>query len=226
MKILAAVICCDYKKASLNECLNSIKEAGITDVLLNYEGEKLPTELEGSLFNHIQLWSASGAGLYERKYDQDQAARLSRICIARNMCLDFAQSGGFDWILFVDSDVLIPQNAMELFTDTKPYQIRSGIVPGRGVHSHVFYIFHLKEQYQDGWLKAGHFTCGFMAIKKEVFWKLRFRWGEPVNGGPVASEDPLFGDDAKNILNVEWYGFRGTVARHVGELKNDEVSQF
>ena len=37
-RILAAVICCEYKSYSLEQCLNAIKEAGF-DCALNYEGK-------------------------------------------------------------------------------------------------------------------------------------------------------------------------------------------
>jgi hypothetical protein len=76
------------------------------------------------------------------------------------------------------------------------------------------------------WQKADYFTCGFMAIHKSVFTKLRFRWGQPIYGEQIASEDPLFGSDARTILNQFWWGNLQLKAEHIGELKHGETSQF
>jgi hypothetical protein len=142
------------------------------------------------------------------------------------MCLDFAQQGGFDWILFVDSDVMIPSNTKEkLFNCKVDFKIRSGIVPGRGVHSSATYMFYPNVTLGE-WQCADYFTCGFMAISKDVFWRLRFRWGLPIKGGDICSEDPLFGDDARQILGETWWGNLELKAQHWGDLKEGQTSQF
>ena len=222
MKILTAIICCDYKSYSLNQCIESVRKAGFEDILLNYEG----ILLDSYPVSYTQEWIVSGSGFDEsRKFDQDQEFRLSRITIARNMCLEFAQLKGYDWILFVDSDVLIPVDTKAILFEDKSYKIRSGIVPGRGIHSQAKYMFYPHE-IEGHWQRADYFTCGFMAIHKSVFTKLRFRWGEPIYGGEVASEDPLFGSDARTILKEFWWGNLLLKAEHIGELKHGETSQF
>jgi hypothetical protein len=222
MNILVAVIACAYKDYSLEACIEAIRIAGFDQILLNYEGE-LNRDYD---IQYRQEWKCSGAGFVDRKYDQDQHARLPRIVIARNMCLDFAQSGGYDWILFVDSDVLIPGDTKEkLFTSEVPYKLRSGIVPGRGVHSHATYLFHPNKK-KGVWQRADYFTCGFLAIHKDVFWRLRFRWGKGIRSSDICSEVPLFGEDARYILMENWWGWTDLQAAHVGDLKEGETSQF
>jgi glycosyltransferase involved in cell wall biosynthesis len=176
--------------------------------------------------DHLQKWTASGAGINQRQFDQDQGARLTPICIARNMCLDYAQQGNFDWILFVDSDVIIPIDTKEkLFNAPADFKIRSGIVKGRGIHSGATYMFYPNQKLGD-WQCADYFTCGFMAIHKDVFWRLRFRWGLPIKGNDICSEDPLFGSDAREILKETWWGNTTLKAEHCGDLKEGQTSQF
>jgi hypothetical protein len=222
MKILTAIICCDFKSYSLSECIESVRKAGFEDILLNYEG----IVLDSYPVTYTQEWLVTGSGFDEsRKFDQDQDYRLSRITIARNMCLEFAQLKGYDWILFVDSDVLIPIDTKAILFEEQPYKIRSGIVPGRGIHSEAKYMFYPHE-IEGYWQRADYFTCGFMAIHKSVFSKLRFRWGQPIYGEQIASEDPLFGSDARAILKEFWWGNLKLKAEHIGELKHGETSQF
>jgi len=222
MKILVSIICCPYKEYSLNECIEQVKKCGFEDILLNFEGE--PSKNYN--VKYLQKWGLDGVGKVKREYDQHQESRLPVICIARNMCLDFAQQGGFDWILFVDSDVMIPSNTKEkLFNCKVDFKIRSGIVQGRGVHSGAIYMFYPNVTLGE-WQCADYFTCGFMAIGKDVFWRLRFRWGLPIKGGDICSEDPLFGDDARQILGETWWGNLELKAQHWGDLKDGETSQF
>jgi hypothetical protein len=221
MKILVSIICCSFKEYSLGNCISRIKDCGFDDILLNFEGEPL----KDYEVKYLQTWNFNGAGNIKREYDQHQESRLPLICIARNMCLDFAQQGGFDYILFVDSDVVIPSDTKTKLFDNNLYKLKSGIVKGRGVHSGATYMFFTHEEL-NGWQRADYFTCGFMAIHKDVFFRLRFRWGLPVNGQTICSEDPLFGDDARTILGVNWWGRLDLIAEHLGELKEGETSQF
>jgi hypothetical protein len=222
MKILAAIICCHYKSYSLQSCIDHVKAAGF-DVLVNYEGFM---QSNYQNIDHLQKWTASGAGINQRQFDQDQGARLTPICIARNMCLDYAQQGGYDWIMFVDSDVMIPNDTKEkLFNAPADFKIRSGIVKGRGIHSGATYMFYPNQKLGD-WQCANYFTCGFMAIHKDIFWRLRFRWGLPIKANDICSEDPLFGSDAREILGETWWGNTTLKAEHWGDLKENETSQF
>ena len=221
MKILAAIICCDYKSYSLQKCIDHVKAAGF-DVLLNYEGHNI--EVEG--IDYLQRWVGYGSGFNSRKFDQDQNARLTPICIARNMVMDFFQQTDYDYLLFVDSDVMIPADTKEKLFSLDGYgKIRSGLVFGRGEHSHAKYLFYPQEKIND-WQKVDYATCGFLAIHRDVVFRIRFRWGMSKESDTIASEDPIFGSDTRNYLNEFWWVNLSLIAKHIGDLKNDEASQF
>ena len=219
MKILAAVICCDYKNYSLNECIKAIKDAGF-DVLLNYQGIEAFTMPNVDFF---QSWNAYGNGFNERIFDQDQNARLTPICVARNMCLDFAQQGGYDYILFVDSDVIVPNNMMDLFNS--PYKVKGGLIKGRGAHKNALYKFYPQEEIGE-YTKCHYGSCGSLAIHKDIFWRVRFRWGLPIDGDVVCSEDPIFASDCRILFNEFWYINNNLIHEHIGDFEPHEAAQF
>lgn len=221
MKILVAVICCNYKESTLSECIEHIKKAGFEDILINFEG--VP---EGKYdVPYFQVWDWAGAGKHKREFDQDQQSRLTPICIARNMCMDYAQQLDVDWILFVDSDVMIPQDTKDWLFISASTKLRGGLVPGRGIHSSARYLFGEQENFGE-WTKCEYATCGFMAIHNDLFWRLRFRWGKGIGTYTVCSEDPIFGHDARAIFNEWWWVNTSCVAKHYGDLKEGETSQF
>ena len=223
MKILVAVICCNYKESTLQECINHIKAAGFEDILINFEG--VPEHKYD--VPHFHVWDWAGAGKHARQFDQDQNSRLTPICIARNMCMDYAQQLDADWILFVDSDVMIPEDTKQKLFYDKPItpRLMGGLVPGRGVHSSARYLFGVQANYGN-WNKCEYATCGFMAIYKDLFWRLRFRWGKGIGTDAVCSEDPIFGHDARHIFNEWWYVNTSCIAKHYGDLKEGETAKF
>jgi hypothetical protein len=219
MKILAAVICTDFKAYSLKKCLEAIRAAGFNQILLNYEGN-IPSDLD---VDYTQEWIFNGAGKNERQFDQDQSARLTPICIARNMCLDFAQQGGFDYILFVDSDVIVPNNMMDLFNS--PYKVKGGLIKGRGAHKNALYKFYPQEEIGE-YTKCHYGSCGSLAIHKDIFWRVRFRWGLPIDGDVVCSEDPIFASDCRILFNEFWYINNNLIHEHIGDFEPHEAAQF
>jgi hypothetical protein len=219
MKILVAIICTDFKEYSLKECINQVRKAGFDEILLNYEG--IAPTIEGDI--HIQEWMWEGAGKKERKFDQDQQARLTPICIARNMCLDFAQQGNYDWILFVDSDVMLPSNMMDLFNS--PYKVKGGLIKGRGAHKNAQYKFYPQREIGE-YTECHYGSCGSLAIHKDIFWRVRFRWGLPINGNIVCSEDPIFASDVRHLFNEFWYINNNIVHKHIGDFGPNEGAQF
>jgi hypothetical protein len=229
MKILTAVICCNFKNYSLNECIDSIKKAGFDDVLINYEtdSEAYPTELLSA--NHFQVWSINEWLEPNRQFDQDQGYRLPRIVTARNMCIDFAIKHNYDWLFFVDSDVLIPTNTMELLFENNDYKLKSGLVHGRGSHQGAEYVFN-RLGTEGNWTKCEYSTCGFTAIHREIFRRVRFKWGEPFEGGALCSEDPLYGADVRHLYGINWMVNSKLQAQHIDNpsqpLTNDQASQY
>ena len=236
MKILTAVICCDFKNYSLIQCLESIEKAGIEDcdLLLNYEvthshvplaqydfAKLMPTRLQKWRF-----WESTEA---PRTFDQDQGYRLPRIVTARNMCIDFAIKHNYDWLFFVDSDVLIPENTMELLFESNDFKLKSGLVHGRGAHSGAQYVFNRLGTEGD-WTKCEYSTCGFTAIHRDIFRRVRFKWGEPFEGGALCSEDPLYGADVRHLYGINWMVNTKLQAQHIDNpnhpLTNDQASQY
>ena len=228
-KILTAVICCDFKNYSLDECIDSIKKAGFENVLINYEtdSEAYPTELLSA--NHFQVWSINEWLEPNRQFDQDQGYRLPRIVTARNMCIDFAIKHDYDWLFFVDSDVLIPTNTMELLFESNDYKLKSGLVHGRGSHQGAEYVFN-RLAVEGDWTKCEYSTCGFTAIHRDIFRRVRFKWGEPFDGGALCSEDPLYGADVRHLYGINWMVNSKLQAQHIDNpsqpLTNDQASQY
>ena len=228
MKILAAVICCDFKNYSLKDCIGSIMAAGFKDILLNYETFSGSIHNE-NMPNHIQTWSLSESNGASRQFDQDQGFRLPRIVTARNMCIDYAIKHDFDWLFFVDSDVLIPSNTRELLFENNEYKLKSGLVYGRGAHSGAKYIFNTLGTEAD-WTQCEYSTCGFTAIHRDIFRRVRFKWGEPFEGGALCSEDPLYGADVRHLYNINWMVNEKLIAQHIDNpnqpLTNEGASQY
>lgn len=223
MKILAAIICCDYKSYSLQKCIDHVKAAGF-DVLLNYEGHNIEVEN----VDYLQRWVGYGSGFNSRKFDQDQNARLTPICIARNMCMDFFQQTDYDYLLFVDSDVMIFADTRDkLFSHKRENNVvLSGLVGGRGIHKSAQYLFGKIADLGPNLVSVEYATCGFLAIPRDLAFRTRFRWGLPTNGGVICSEDPIFGDDLRTIHNGQWLVITDCIAQHEGDLKQGETSQF
>lgn len=229
-KILTAVICCDFKDYSLDKCLESIKKAGFEDVLLNYEiNSKTEVVKLFDYAKHLQSWSLFESKSQDRQFDQDQGYRLPRIVTARNMCIDFAIKHNYDWLFFVDSDVLIPENTMELLFESNDFKLKSGLVHGRGAHSGAQYVFNRLGTEGD-WTKCEYSTCGFTAIHRDIFRRVRFKWGEPFEGGALCSEDPLYGADVRHLYGINWMVNTKLQAEHIDNpnhpLTNDQASQY
>lgn len=73
------------------------------------------------------------------QYDQDQR-RLQSICVARNMAREFALATGASHLFFIDADVIVPPDALKRLL-ALDHPLAGGLVPGRGAHSHVKYVF-------------------------------------------------------------------------------------
>lgn len=115
---------------------------------VNYEGQEskkyatLKDKVNQAYPNAtFSRWTHETNWLVAPKTDQDQA-RLTPICIARNMCRQFSLSQSGEFLLFVDSDVVVPPDSIQKLLEvaTNPHTgeatqyIVGGMVPGRGVH--------------------------------------------------------------------------------------------
>ena len=144
MTVVIATIICDRKKASAGINVPSILAQDFQQPMrfyLNVEYDDIegvhtdyrtkilePFESAGWRFD-VDWWSHTSTWWSSPKFDQDQA-RLHPIVIARNMALDYARAVNANGILFVDSDVILPSNALSLL-ESNGLPIVGGVVPGR-----------------------------------------------------------------------------------------------
>lgn len=245
-KIVVAVIACDFKAYSLQRVLNnnlSLKTPrGATllhylNVECRYGGVWPIFECDDRVEVDLWTWRAQWRG--KRGHDQDQGYRLPPITIARNMALEYAKYHDAGAILFIDSDVVVPENsAVVLWEELQrshrsPFNIVGGLVPGRGCHSHVFYTGSTGPQPVAGekhLVRVDYGTAGFVMIHKDVFWNVPWRWGCVPNNPKSHSEDPLFGHDARKLGFGWWYIRTDLKAEHLDDperpLENGETAGF
>jgi hypothetical protein len=169
------------------------------------------------------------------KFDQDQA-RLASIVTARNMCIEYAMQTEASHLLFVDADIIPPLDIIPKLLEVNEDAV-AGLVYGRGAHKACPYVFGEKRHFQmvDSnnrpfmVKEAEHANIGFTMISRKLFEATRFRWGTshyPDGRVNMTSDDPAFHLDSY-LKWGKWMFIRMDVeGRHIGDLKNDEVSQF
>ncbi|MBS1722742.1 MAG: glycosyltransferase family 2 protein [Armatimonadetes bacterium] len=208
-RVLVGTMMCDRKQTSQMVSLRGIAELGYENfsVYINIQSDE-PQAKFASVFEwaaeqefrgtrvHIDTWTWTSSWCRDAEFDQDPA-RLAPICTARNMMLQAAASMGFDYLLQVDNDVIIPSNTItRLVQENRP--VVGGVVPGRGAHGHLKYLFgHIEN---DGDKAVYEYTtCGFVLLRRDVFEYLRYRTGKCVKDNRQLSEDPAFFIDAANV---------------------------
>ena len=169
-------------------------------------------------------WDCQGAEWRARpKFDQDQA-RLAPIATARNMCIDYALATGASHLLFIDADVIPPIDVIPKLLSLG-HTLVGGIVPGRGCHKDLKYIFGEEREFSTGSaqvLEVRHGTCGCMMIERNVFNRIRFRYS--IDDG--LSEDPAYAADVLTLFGEKMWLHKGVVCEHIGDLQAPEVAQF
>ena len=127
--------------------------------------------------------------------------------VARNRIGKMAQEGGYDYVLMVDSDTIIPPDALELMLDT-PVDICLGVCPrkntsekktamikfgGSSYHDSYFY-----PELPDGRtrIRGGGFACAL--VRSYVFTALDYPYFQYVTNadGSTLSEDFYFCQNA------------------------------
>lgn len=228
MSVLAATLLCDRKMEQ--QYIGPPAHAavrGVDHYYLNIETARPDSwgPVHWSLPTTLETWSRSGWSGTQPQFDQDQR-RLLYIVTARNMAVDFAQIGGYEWLLFLDADVLPQPDGLERLLATHK-KLCGGLVPGRGVHSGSRYVYN-EEGMSDGLIKCSHGTCGYMLIHRSIFEVLRFRFGPHQQQRQVMlSEDPAYCADARTLGLVDgFYIDPQTTAEHQGSLNPGQVAQF
>lgn len=221
--ILAATLISDRKFYSWPVALGYLTREPLVDMIyINIQTSNKPlydpviAALDASGKRYaVDFWDISHSSYRQvPQYDQDQA-RLAPICIGRNMAVDVALWPEFTHLLFVDSDVRPhPSGLSRLIGLDKP--LVGGLVPGRGAHSGVSYVFGEIERHGNV-IKCAHGTMGYCLIQRRLYEVLRFRYGpHPIKRETWLSEDPCFAADAATFgLADGWYIDRLATADHV-----------
>lgn len=227
-RIIAATVVCDFKSYSIERVVRRLVEleapAGI-EKLVYVNIQTAPDNLEAmkgyefvrDLGLCYDVWAQASSWFGTRTSDQDQTHRLSPIVMARNMAREFAILADAAAIMYVDSDVLVPVNALDALWCVDK-NIVSGLVPGRGVHSHVNYMGsgqHL-QAVSPNLFRTDYATAGFVMIRRQVFRVISWRWGATAEDlEHNHSEDPLFGYDARRSGLDWWYVRTDIKAEHL-----------
>jgi len=128
--------------------------------------------------------------------------------VARNEITRLAQLGGYDYVLMVDSDTIIPPDALDLMLDP-PADVVLGVCPRKNTKDGKTAIIKLgAQEYHDSYyyrdlpeertlVKGGGFACAL--VKTSVFTRLDDPWFQYVTNadGSTLSEDYYFCQNAR-----------------------------
>lgn len=234
MTLIAATLLCD-RKAGFPVSLEYLTQEPLVErIYVNIETEQ-PEHYEavvnylkasGKPFD-VDYWSVQGSWRSRPQYDQDPA-RYMPIAQARNMALDWAivqtmMNQSTSHLLFVDSDVRPHAGGLQhLLNLNKP--LCGGLVPGRGTHNHVNYVFGHKST-EGNIIRCEHGTSGYLLIHRHIFEVQRFRSGPCAYKRDVfLCDDPAYATDAiHHGLTDAWYIDTRATADHIGELALHEA---
>ena len=130
---------------------------------------------------------------------------------ARNRIGELAQAGGFDYVLMVDSDTIIPPDTLELMLDT-PVDVCLGVCPRKNTtEGKTAMVKDGSRGYEDNWLyselpaektrvKCGGFACAL--VKSYVF----TRMDKPYFQYVINSNGSTFSEDYYFCSNAQMYG--------------------
>lgn len=127
--------------------------------------------------------------------------------VARNRIGKMAQEGGYDYVLMVDSDTIIPPDALELMLDT-PVNICLGVCPRKNTNEMKTAMIKLGDSfYHDSYfypelpegktrIRGGGFACAL--VRSYVFTALDYPYFQYVTNadGSTLSEDFYFCQNA------------------------------
>lgn len=135
--------------------------------------------------------------------------------VARNEIGKIAQAGGFDYVLMVDSDTIVPPDTLELMLDP-PVDVCLGVCPRKNTKNGKSAIIKLNSpSYHDNYyyselpegrerVKGGGFACAL--VKTSVFTELDYPWFQYVTNEDwsTLSEDYYFCQNA-GLMGIEIY---------------------
>lgn len=226
--LIAATLLTDRKPAFPVSLEYLVSEPLVEKIYVNIQTQD-PTRYErvvdflqvcGKPFN-VDCWWVDSDWAALPAYDQD-TARFMPIATGRNMALDWAivqtmLNQTVSHLLFVDSDVRPHRGGLQhLLNLEKP--LCGGLVPGRGVHSAVKYVFGKKGQ-EGTVIRCEHGTSGYLLIHRSIFEVQRFRVGPCVYKREIfLCDDPAYATDAfAHGLTDAWYIDTRAAADHVDD---------
>lgn len=129
--------------------------------------------------------------------------------VARNKIVKKVLDGGYQYVLMVDSDIIVPENVLECMLEN-PVDVCFGLYPHKNTKSGYAEIFkpkdgdfkerftyeELKDQTRVD-VKGGGFGC--VLIKSELFYYMPYPWFQFISytNETFLSEDLYFCDNAK-----------------------------
>ena len=226
-KVLVCVLHCDRKAHNALIPLESIALLDYPNYEVYYNIETKEPEKWSNLIAQTyprvtklwyDIWNYESNWHKKPQFDQDQA-RLVPIVRGRNDSIECALDVGAEYILFVDSDMVIPQNTItKLMSHNKP--MVGGFVKGRNDHKSASYIFGNERGVIDlpnDLVECDHGNIGFVLIKKEVFEVLKFRRGRSQRKGNLQSDDPNYCEDAEILGYGRHVVDKSVMVQHIDE---------
>lgn len=135
--------------------------------------------------------------------------------VARNKIVDKTLKGGYDAVLMVDSDVIIPEDTLERFLES-PVPICFGLCPRKNTDKRLTTAYKLgtanyDNAYSYDELNLSRLECrgvgaACVLIRREVFEAMKYPYFKYVtyDDGRLLSEDFYFCEEARNRGYVIW----------------------
>jgi hypothetical protein len=136
--------------------------------------------------------------------------RLTRICLGRNLIAEFAARTTASHVLFLDSDLQVPGDAIEKLLELNA-PIAGGDVPSYCLHGPTVagYDFPVERHWN---------TAGFLLVRRDVFTRVRWRH-DPDHG---LTDDPCYAADAVALGFDETLVRKDLIGHHVPLIPMEE----
>lgn len=173
--------------------------------------ELLPSRGTAVFARLLTRLNAFGGTAWTFALDDDErkltsANRLTRICMGRNLVIEYALRVQASHILFLDSDLRVPGDSIEKLLELDA-PIAGGDVPAYCLHGPpalTRYAFPVERHWN---------TAGFLLVRREVF--ACVRWRHEFFGGTGRTDDPCYAADAEALGFGETLVRKDLVGRHV-----------
>ena len=149
---------------------------------------------------------------------------MNRIVTARNMIFNQAISGGYDYVLFIDSDVIVPPDTVtKLLNGNRdcvagfyPITNEYGFpIPHAKHKTEAGYYVPFEESKLNGAIWAVSLVgLGCTLISRKIFSKYKFRCERGDYNSLLRSEDMCFCEDLRKDHILVWFD-SGLVCRHI-----------